>query len=89
MSPIHAAAPIEELDAALPESELERHDVPFQAGFVASTAFVAYRQRGGEKRSPLPDFYIWAHTAVSGYRLLSRDATRFRTYFLKLDLICP
>ncbi|AEF38528.1 hypothetical protein [Hoyosella subflava] len=42
---------IEELDNALPESELERVDLPYAAGFVASKAFVAYRHRGGEKRS--------------------------------------
>lgn len=80
---------IEELDDALPESELERMDLPYAAGFVASKAFVAYRRRGGEKRSPLPDFYIGAHAAVAGYRLLTRDATRFRTYFPNLELIAP
>ncbi|WP_330229499.1 type II toxin-antitoxin system VapC family toxin [Nocardia sp. NBC_00508] len=80
---------IEELDAALPESELERVDLPYQAGFVAGKAFLAYRRRGGEKRSPLPDFYIGAHAAVSGYRLLTRHTSRFRTYFPNLELITP
>ncbi|MDO3647191.1 type II toxin-antitoxin system VapC family toxin [Nocardia mangyaensis] len=80
---------IEALDDALPESELERVPLPFQAGFVASKAFVAYRRRGREKRSPLPDFYIGAHAAVADYRLLTRDSTRFRTYFPRLQLITP
>ncbi len=80
---------IEELDDALPESELGRMDLPYSAGFVASKAFVAYRRRGGEKRSPLPDFYIGAHAAVAGYRLLTRDPARFRTYFPNLELIAP
>ncbi len=49
----------------------------------------SYRTAGGEKRSPLPDFYIGAHAAVVGHLLLTRDATRYRTSFHKLELISP
>jgi predicted nucleic acid-binding protein len=80
---------IEDLDAAVPETELRRADLPYQAGFVASKAFLAYRRRGGEKRSPLPDFYVGAHAAVASYRLLTRDAARYRTYFPNLQLVAP
>ncbi len=47
------------------------------------------RCAGGERRSPLPDFYIGAHAAVAGMGLLTRNATRYRTYFPKLELIAP
>jgi predicted nucleic acid-binding protein len=80
---------IEELDEAVPASDLERESLPYEAGFLAGKAFLAYQRRGGERRSPLPDFYIGAHAAVRGYRLLTRDAARYRTSFPTLQLITP
>jgi len=80
---------IEDLDAALPKSIFEREPIPYEAAFLAWKAFLIYRRRGGTKRSPLPDFFIGAHATVAGYRLLTRDAIRYRTYFPKLSLIAP
>jgi len=82
-------ASIEALEEALPSDLYRREFLPYEAGFLAGKAFLRYRQAGGARRSPLPDFYIGAHAAVSGYRLLTRDATRFRTYFPTLELIAP
>jgi len=80
---------IEDLEDALPADLYRREDLPYEAGFLAGKCFLQYRQGGGLKRSPLPDFYIGAHAAVAGYRLLTRDATRYRTYFPNLVLIAP
>jgi predicted nucleic acid-binding protein len=80
---------IEALDAALPEDVFHREPLPYAAGFLAGKVFLRYRRAGGERRSPLPDFYIGAHAAVAGYRLLTRDPARYRSYFPKLDLIAP
>lgn len=80
---------VEDLDEAVPHSAVGREDLPWQAGFVAGKAFLAYRRRGGERRFPLPDFYIGAHAAVRGHRLLTRDAARYRTYFPGIELIAP
>jgi predicted nucleic acid-binding protein len=82
-------AQIEELEAALPTELLEREAIPYEAAFLAGKAYIVYRQRGGTRRSPLPDFFIGAHAAVAGYPLLTRDAVRYRTYFPKLRLIAP
>lgn len=79
---------IEDLDAALPE-EIQREALPWDAAFLAGKAFLSYRRRGGSKHAPLPDFYIGAHAAVRGYTLLTRDSTRYRTYFPTLPLIAP
>jgi predicted nucleic acid-binding protein len=80
---------IEEVDAALPAADFRREPLPYQAGFLAARAFVDYRRRGGARSSPLPDFYIGAHAAVSRYRVITRDTARFRTYFPRVELLTP
>lgn len=80
---------IEDLDRELPAHIYLRESLPWRAGFLAGRAFVEYRRRGGMRRSPLPDFFIGAHAAVAGLRLLTRDATRYRTYFPAVELIAP
>ena len=80
---------IEDLDAALPEIEFRRLPLPFEAGFLAGKSYLRYRRRGGARGAPLPDFYIGAHAAVSGFALLTRDVRRVRTYFPRLRVIAP
>ena len=80
---------IEELEAALPASLIERAPLPWEAAFLAGKCFLKYRRKGGVRRSPMPDFYIGAHAAVAGLALLTRDPTRYRTYFPGLRLISP
>lgn len=79
---------IVELDAALP-TWCTRQNLPYEAAFFAGKAFLAYKRRGGVRTSPLPDFYIGAHALVAGYKLLTRDAKRYRTYFPDVELIAP
>jgi predicted nucleic acid-binding protein len=80
---------IEDLDDALPLDRFAREPLPYDAAFLAGKVFLRYRRRGGQRSSPLPDFFIGAHAAVAGHRLLTRDPARFRSYFPKLDLISP
>lgn len=80
---------IEALEDALPPDLYRREHLPYEAAFLAGKAFRRYRDAGGARTAPLPDFYIGAHAAVAGYRLLTRDARRYRTYFPRLELIAP
>ena len=80
---------IDEVEDALPDEYFVRAALPWEAAFLAGKCFEKYRRRGGLKRSPLPDFYIGAHAAVTGMTLLTRDARRYRTYFPKLRIIAP
>ena len=80
---------IEELDELLSPGDFVREPLPYVAGFAAGKAFLRYRRGGGDKRSPMPDFYIGAHAAVAGYRLLTRDVQRYRTYYPTVEIIAP
>jgi hypothetical protein len=80
---------IEDLDAALPERTVERRPIPLEAAFLAGKCFLEYRERGGQRQSTLPDFFIGAHAAVEKMTLVTRDASRYRTYFPKLRLLSP
>ena len=80
---------IEDLDEQLPTDVFRREDLPYEAAFLAGKAFVAYRRRGGARRSPIPDFFIGAHAAVRGYDILTRDVGRYRSYFPSVTLLSP
>lgn len=80
---------LEALDDALSPRWFRREPLPWAAGFLAGKCFRQYRQAGGTRRSPLPDFYIGAHAAIMGMRLLTRDARRYRTYLPQLEIIAP
>ena len=80
---------IEELERELPRDDFQREHTPWPAAFIAGRAFAEYRGRGGDRRSPLLDFFIGGHAALAGLRLLTRDAARYRTYFPLVELITP
>ena len=80
---------IEDLEERLPGDVFRREELPDEAAFLAGKAFVAYRKRGGARRSPLPDFFIGAHAAVRGYDILTRDVEGYRSYFPTVTLLSP
>ena len=77
------------IDDALSRDVFLREALPYAAGFLAGKAFLGYRRRGGSRTTALPDFFIDAHAAIAGYRLITRDAACVRAYFPKVALICP
>ena len=86
--PFYASA--RELDLKLVTTgDFRRLPLPFSVTVAASRAFREHRKAGGQRTSPLPDFFIGAHAEAEGMTLLTRDATRYRTYFPKVKLIRP
>ena len=80
---------IEELESALNKSGFQMLEIPKEALFLAGKAFQKYRRGRGVKSSPLPDFYIGAQAAILDMELITRDASRYRTYFPSVRLISP
>lgn len=80
---------LEALDDVVLTMALELREISRPALFLAARAYALYRRRGGSKHQVLPDFFIGAHAAVEGWPLLTRDASRFKTYFPTLDVIAP
>jgi predicted nucleic acid-binding protein len=80
---------IEDLDDALSPDDFRRAPLPWTAAFLAGKAFLAYRRNRGTASTPLADFFIGAHAAVEDFELLTRDPTRFRTYFPTVRLRAP
>jgi hypothetical protein len=76
-------------DKALPTSMFVREEIPWTAAYRSGAAFSRYKQRGGVRERALPDFLIGTHALLNGYRLLTRDASRYRSYFPELDIIAP
>ena len=80
---------IEELESAITKGGFQMLEIPKEALFLAGKAFLKYRKANGTKRSPLPDFYIGAQAAIFGLELITRDISRYRTYFPTVKLIHP
>ncbi len=80
---------IEELESAISGCGFKMLQIPKEALFLAGKAFLKYRKRKGNKRSPLPDFFIGAHAAVLDMPLITRDTSRYASYFPGVNLIAP
>ncbi len=80
---------IEELEKAIVQIGIKVLEIPREALFLTGKAFLKYRRKKGTKSSPLPDFFIGAHATVSSFELITRDVTKFRTYFPQVKLIHP
>ena len=86
-----ASSPLSEteLTSAFGMLALRREVLPFEAAFAAGKAHRRYRLAGGLRERTLPDFFIGAHAKHCGHRLLTRDGSRYSSYFPTVELITP
>lgn len=82
-------AKIEDLERIISNEFFKIMPIPKEALFLAGKAFLKYKTNKGNKNSVLPDFFIGAHASILDIPLLTRDISRYKTYFPKLKLISP
>jgi len=80
---------IEDLESAIAKAGLQMLEIPKEALFLAGKAYLKYKKRKGTKRTPLPDFFIGAQAAVQNLDLITRDVSRYKSYFPTVKLIAP
>lgn len=80
---------IEEVETAISALGVKVIEMPREALFLTGKAFLKYRRKKGTKKSPLPDFFIGAHSTVSEFNLITRDLAKYKTYFPQVKLIHP
>jgi predicted nucleic acid-binding protein len=77
------------LDEVLAIMKITIEPMSPRALFLAGKAHHAYRRRGGTQARALPDFLVGAQAAALDVALITRDVSRYQTYFPKLRLIAP
>ena len=80
---------IEDLESAIIKAGFQLLEIPKEALFLAGKAYIKYKRRKGVKSTPLPDFFIGAQAAVLNLHLLTRDVSRYQSYFPTVKLISP
>ncbi|MBC8420473.1 MAG: type II toxin-antitoxin system VapC family toxin [Desulfobacterales bacterium] len=80
---------IEDLESATAKAGLRMLEIPKEALFLAGKTYLQSKKRKGTRRTPLPSFYIGAQAAVLNLDLITRDASRYRSYFPTVRLITP
>ena len=80
---------IEDLEAAIIGAGFQMLDFPKEALFLAGKAFLKYKKKRGARSSPLPNFFIGAQAAVLNIALITRDVSRYHSYFPTVNLISP
>ena len=78
-----------QFDSTLAELDLIYSDINQAAAWRAAQAYEQYRQNKGVQKMILPDFYIGAQAEVMKWTVLTRDQSRFQTYFPGVRLIAP
>jgi predicted nucleic acid-binding protein len=81
---------IDELEEAISPVFFERLPIPNEAIFLAGKCYMKYKKDHIRTKTPiLPDFFIGAHATVSSMKLVTRNTSKYKKYFPKLELVTP
>lgn len=79
----------EQLEKTLAQLDIQTLEIPLAVAFNVNRIFKKYRKNKGSKKTPMPDFYIGAHTSYLDAPLITRDIARFQTYQPDVKLVSP
>ena len=77
------------LDKFLSAAKVTMKPLSRAAAYCAGRTFLRYRQKRDTKTGVLPDFFIGAQAQTEGWTILTRDVSRYATYFPNVQLIAP
>lgn len=80
---------IEALEQFFTVAGLQMRPLSRSALYLSGRARTLYRKRAGTRAGLLADFLIGAQAADLGCPVLTRDTTRFASYFPQLVLVAP
>jgi predicted nucleic acid-binding protein len=78
-----------EVRGAMARLAVEFSAIDLESAIVASTAWKAYRSRGGRRTRIAADFLIGGHASLQADRLLTRDRGFYRACFADLRVLDP
>ena len=84
----HANSP-KEVEQLVVLLGINYQDFNLESLYLTSQAYKTYRLRGGQISTPMPDFFISAHAMSLKVPVLTRDTSRYKTYFPTVQLISP
>jgi predicted nucleic acid-binding protein len=84
----HANSP-KEVEQMVVLLGINYQDFNLESLYLTSQANKTYRLQGGQKSTPLTDFFIGAHAMSLKVPVLTRDTHRYKTYFPSVLLISP
>ena len=77
------------MDLFLKQAKVVMKDISRPTAYLAGQAFLRYRRLKGVKTGVLADFFIGAQAQAEGWKILTRDVARYKTYFPTVQLIHP
>jgi predicted nucleic acid-binding protein len=87
--PLLPRTDVRALDDLLAVYEAQRSELPWDCAPLAARAYSLYRQRGGARSRPRPDFFIGAHAAIANLGALTRDRSGYVSDFPRLRRVTP
>ena len=80
---------VDSLKKVIDSLNIEIINISLPAAFTVSRVLKKYKKNKGELKRPMPDFYIGAHAEDIKAGIVTRDPSKFKTYYPQVKLFTP